>query len=618
MKELIAQRAISGVFLAGLIFTVPAAADEVAASAMAAPIAVNAASPLVLAKRGAAAEYAIVIAVDADECQRYAVEELRDYVKQLTDVELPIVTKAEDAAGATLPEKAIVLEVENRDSPDAFRLYADGQRLRIVGGGSRGVLYGVYELLETYGGVEWFSSWWTIVPKLDSFVVPGAMDDVQKPAFAMRQASCPSPALAARLRLNGRQCFPKGTNVKKFGGPAHPSIGFGHTMNWLLPPKKYFAEHPEYFAEVNGVRVSERTQPCLTNPDVLRIVTSNVLVALRSNPGREFYPVTQNDWGNWCTCANCAAVDAEEESHAGTMVRFVNAVAEAVEKEFPSAKIQTFAYKYTQKPPKKTRLRHNVMPTMCTITADFSEPLAVSVGAHNRRRNLAGAMRGWAEHATEMFVWDYTVDFRNYLMPFPNGHSLLPNLRFFRDCGAKYVKEQGYCGPGEFAELKVWLLAKGMWNPDVEEGPLLDRFFVGFYGAAAPAVREYFEALQQLPKTVGGVAETYTNGRQRKPVSDEFLAWATTNVWPRAEWAVRNDAGLLYNVRLAEASTVYARIMRLDPEKDAVELNPLLDWMAALQRDAGGSIKLCEGRSKIGGNQPLLLERMGGQARNKK
>ena len=594
-----------------------------AASATASPIAVNAAAPLVLAKRGAAAEYAIVVAADADECQRYAAEELRDYVKQLTDVELPIVTNASDATSATLPEKAIVLENDSTRStrlnnPDAFWLYADGRRLRIVGGGSRGVLYGVYELLETYGGIGWFSSWWTVVPRLEALSVPGNLDDVQKPAFAMRLASCSSPELAARLRLNGRRQLPKGVNVKKFGGPAHPSIGYGHTMNWLLPPKKYFAEHPEYFAEVNGVRVSERTQPCLTNPDVLRIVTSNVLAILRSHPTSEFCSVTQNDWNNWCTCEKCAAVDAEEESHAGTLVRFVNAVAEAVEKEFPNVKIQTFAYKYTQKPPKKTRLRHNVMLTMCTITADFSEPLAVSASAHNKRRNLAADMRCWAKQATEMFVWDYTVDFRNYLMPFPNGHSLLPNLRFFRDCGAKYVMEQGYGGPGEFAELKAWLLAKGMWNPDVEEGPLLDRFFAGFYGAAAPAVREYFEALQRLPKTVGGVAETYTNGRQRKPVSDEFLAWATTNVWPRAEWAVRNDAGLLYNVRLAEASTVYARIMRLDPEKDAVELNPLLDWMAALQREAGGSIKLCEGASKIGGNQPLLLERMGGQARNKK
>ena len=217
-------------------------------------------------------------------------------------------------------------------------------------------------------------------------------------------------------------------------------------------------------------------------------------------------------------------------------------------------------------------------------------------------------MRGWAAQTQEMFVWDYTVDFRNYLLPFPNAHVLLPNLRFFRDCGAKHVKEQGYKGPGEFAELKTWLLAKGLWNPDVDEGPLLDRFFAGFYGAAAGPVCEYFEAVQALPKTVGGVAETYTDGKRRKPVSDEFLAWATTNVWPRAEWLVRNDPECLYNVQLAEASTVYARIMRLDAEKDAVEMGPLLDWMAALQRKANGEIRLAEGRFDKG-NRALIIER---------
>ena len=111
MKGLIAQQAIFAAFLAGLFLAVPAVADRVSFSATAAPISVNAASPLVLAKRGAAAEYAIVVGADADECQRYAAEELRDYVKQLTDVELPIVTNASDATSATLPEKAIVLAI---------------------------------------------------------------------------------------------------------------------------------------------------------------------------------------------------------------------------------------------------------------------------------------------------------------------------------------------------------------------------------------------------------------------------------------------------------------------------------------------------------------------------
>ena len=227
----IAYKTISAAFLSCLIFAVPTVADGVSFSATAAPISVNAASPLVLAKRGAAAEYAIVVAADADECQRYAAEELRDYVKQLTDVELPIVTNAADATSATLPEKAIVLENDSTRStrlnnPDAFWLYADGRRLRIVGGGSRGVLYGVYELLETYGGIGWFSSWWTVVPRLEALSVPGNLDDVQKPAFAMRLASCPSPELAARLRLNGRKKLPKGGGRQEVRRP-------GASEHWL-------------------------------------------------------------------------------------------------------------------------------------------------------------------------------------------------------------------------------------------------------------------------------------------------------------------------------------------------------------------------------------------------
>ncbi|MBR2839659.1 MAG: DUF4838 domain-containing protein [Kiritimatiellae bacterium] len=566
----------------------------------AAPFAVAAGS-FVLAERDKAAECAIVVPAEASEPLRYAAEELRSHVKLLTDVELPISTNGTERA------RTVALEEDASLGEDAFRLRVEGNVLRVAGGNGRGVLYGVYELLETHGGVSWLSADCTEAPPRDMFAVPGALDDLQRPAFAMRKAPCGSPLLSARLRLNGRGNVPGGGAGAKFGGAAHPSIGFGHTMQWLLPPKMHFAEHPEYFAETGGVRVAERTQPCLTNPDVLRIVTSNVLEAIRRNPDREFYPVTQNDWNNWCTCANCAAVDAEEGSHAGTLVRFVNAVAEAVEKEFPHVKIQTFAYKYTQRPPKKTRLRHNVMLTMCTITADFSEPIAVSRGAHNRRRNIAADMRGWAAQAGEMFVWDYTADFNNFLMPFPNAYSLLPNLRFFRECGAKYVMEEGCQGPGEFAELKTWLLAKGLWNQDVEVKPLIDRFFAGFYGAAAPVVREYFEALQALPKTVGGVAETYTDGCRRKPVSDEFLAWATTNVWPRAEWLVRNEAKRLRNVRLAEASSVYARLMRLDSGKDAAEMQALLKWMVDVQCESGGKMLLREGRPH--GNQTLILER---------
>ena len=106
---------------------------------------------------------------------------------------------------------------------------------------------------------------------------------------------------------------------------------------------------------------------------------------------------------------------------------------------------------------------------------------------------------------------------------------------------------------------------------------------------------------------MGGIAETYTNGRRTRPVTNEFLAWATTNIWPKAEMLVRDDPACLHNVRLAEASTVYARIMRLKPEKDAAELESLLDWMEEIQRETGGKMRLRLGRLKD--NQLLIMDR---------
>ena len=116
----------------------------------------------------------------------------------------------------------------------------------------------------------------------------------------------------------------------------------------------------------------------------------NVLERIRRDPDATFYGVSQNDWRGYCECTNCAAVDAEEASHAGTMVRFVNAIAEAVEKEFPGKFIETLAYQYTRKPPKITKLRHNVIPCLCTIECEFNRPFGVSTNAANVSFESAG------------------------------------------------------------------------------------------------------------------------------------------------------------------------------------------------------------------------------------
>ena len=525
----------------------------------------------IIAERGKEAKYSIVVPEKASPSQKYAAEELRDFTEKATGVRLPIVTDAKP-----IPAKAIVLGETARRRPedkppyqgDGFRLKVDGSRLYIIGSAERGTLYGVYEFLERFVGCRWYASWHTVVPKRERIEVPSNLDETQTPAFTMREPYwhdvIQHQEFAARLRVNSRSWKSLdekyGGNPYRFGG----GLGSCHTFNSLLPAKEYFDAHPEYFSMIDGKRVRELTQPCLTNPDVLRIITSNVLDRIRKDPGAKFYGVSQEDNNNYCQCPNCKAIDDEEGSPSGTNVRFVNAVAEAVEKEFPDVLIETLAYGYTQKAPKKTKLRHNVVPCLCSISCDFARPIDES--QYEANFSFRKDIEDWGLQTDFLYVWDYTTDFAHYTLPWANVYSLQGNLRFFRRNNVKAIFAQGaYQGRhADFAELKAWLLAKWMWNPDLPMKPLLDDFFAGYYGKGAPFVRAYFERLHRIQREYSRSPDhplRVFDSVDNPALSDEFLSSAAA-VWRKAEAAVVEDPVISYNVRMGAFSVDYARMER--------------------------------------------------------
>lgn len=535
---------------------------------------------IIVAERGRAPEATIVIRAAASESERSAAEELRDYTEKVTGVRLPIVTDE-----GPLPAKAILLgatchtETALGFRPDLSGLGEDGFRLKcaaphllVLGSPVRGTLYGVYELLERYAGCRWYASWCTVTPRLGAFRVPGDLDDAQVPAFPCREPhwwDMFKSDFAARCRANGPSNRPQprhGGNTWRFGG----GLGNCHTMQRLISAADYGKDHPEYFALHGGVRRNDprdnedfSVQPCLTHPDVLRIVTSNVLARIRRDPSAKFYGISQNDNQLYCECERCAAVDREEGSHAGTVVRFVNAVADAVAREFPDKFIETLAYQYSRVPPKKTRLRPNVIPCFCSIECEFSRPMTESACPENRQ--LLTDILGWERQTDQLYVWDYVTDFAHYPHLFPNVYALQDNIRFFRDHHVKTLFEQGACQGRHagFAELKAWLIAKWMWNPELPVKPLLDDFFAGYYGAGAPYVREVFEkahARQLAAAARGEFLKIYQNVT-RSALDDAFLGEAAA-LMSRAETATKDDAVRNYNVRMTAFGVDYMRIER--------------------------------------------------------
>ena len=80
-----------------------------------------------------------------------------------------------------------------------------------------------------------------------------------------------------RSRINA----PHSDIPAEFGGTTDYGL-ISHSFSNQLPSTIYGNEHPEYYALFEGRRLSNtindllETQPCLTNPDILKIVTAAV------------------------------------------------------------------------------------------------------------------------------------------------------------------------------------------------------------------------------------------------------------------------------------------------------------------------------------------------------
>ena len=447
---------------------------------------------LTLAERGCAPRYTIVLPEAPSPSQTLAATELQKYVREMTGVTLPVATNATPAHGIFLGNGPDDL------GNDGFRLVSAPPHFRIEGGKVHGTLFGVYDFLERYCGCEWLSPNLSVVPPHDRIEVSDKLDDVQRPAFLLRDLNWTdqlrNPGFAAKLKVNGFRI----KYSEEMGGRDHAkdTTTAGATFDNLCPPGKYFKDQPEWFALVDGKRCDARAQRCLTNRGFLDFLTLQTKERIRKNyPRCKYYSIYQNDHKRYCQCADCKALEEKEGSPSAPLVQMANYVAERVSKEWPDVNVLTFAYMYTLKPPKTIKVHPNVIICCCTDGCDFSKPILES--RWRGCKAFVENFRKWKEIAGKIYIWDYSANFKYLFQPFECCHVMPENFRFFRETGAFGVFEEGdhYGVKCVDEALKTWVIGHLLWNPDQPLEPLLDRFFKGYYGAAADVARGYYDAL---------------------------------------------------------------------------------------------------------------------------
>lgn len=455
--------------------------------------------------------YTIALAADAIQPEKTAASQLQHYLQQVTGATFTIRPEGEVKPAApqilvgagTRVKKLLPKQDWKALGSDGIVIKTVGKSLILAGGRPRGSLYAVFQFLEDAVGCRWWTPTENRIPQKSTLSFP-AQNVVYTPPFSYREHYATTvqadPVFATILRENGRHQ----QQTSEWGGH-YNILGFVHTFSVLLPPEKYFKDHPEWYTDPNnGSKPStasskmpdgQLTQLCLSNPEVLKELTAQALLMIEKEPEAGYISISQNDNDNYCQCPECSEVVRREGSQSGPIVQFVNQVAKEIYQHYPDFWVETLAYRGSETPPKTIRPANNVLIRLAPISADFGRPLD-SDGNKKARNDLLQ----WAEIAPNLFVWNYVTNFNSTLLPHPNWDGLAKDLRFFAANKVVGVFEQGNAytnSVGDFAPLRVWLIGKLMWNPNLDQAKLTDEFLKGYYGLAAPHLKQYIDLVQQ-------------------------------------------------------------------------------------------------------------------------
>ena len=493
-------------------------------------------------------QYTIVIPVHATPHELKAAQVLQDYLLQISGAALPVITadKHKSVYEIVLGQNERLDQLTTRINykllkEDGFVIRTDSLRLLIAGGNEKGTLYGVYTFLEKYLGCRMYSPKVKVVPRQTQISL-GKIDDQQIPVIGFRDT---------HYRITWDAEY---TDWHKLDhNPTGERTDWGmwvHTFNELVPPKLYYESHPEYFAMVKGKRLP--TQLCLSNPAVLEITIQNLRKKIAQNPTAKYWSVSQNDNRDYCTCENCKAIDDREGSPSGSIINFVNQVAD----QFPDKMISTLAYEYGRHAPKTLKPKDNVNIMLCSIEAYRHKPIKDDPASAEFVKDV----EDWGKISKDIIVWDYVIQFNHLLAPFPNLHVLQPNIQFFAENKVNAMFEQGNREiGGEFAALRAYLISKLLWNPYLNIDSLRNDFLFGYYGAAGKPIGEYIDLMHE--ELMKGTKPLRIFGSP----SEDSLTWLAPTIiskynllFDEAEKLVSDSAAILERVRIARLPLMYA------------------------------------------------------------
>lgn len=430
--------------------------------------------------------------------------------------------------------------------------------LILTGARPRGTLYSVLEFLEQHVKIKFWTPNVTDIPSYKPIISKNINYEYIPPLNYRNHfvySSTSNPDFAFKLRENGDD-----QRIKENYGGNVRILGYVHTFGKIIPPKKYFSKHPEWFSDPqNGDKPStssskmpdaQRNQLCLTSESLYKEFLKNTLELIAQNPNYEIIEVSQNDSSSYCKSQACLKIIKEEGSPSGLILRFVNRLADDVNKVYPDKKIMTLAYTYSLNPPKITKPGPNVIVRIATMSSNFAYPLNSQKNFENR-----DIINKWSQISKTTHYWGYNTNFKNLLLPHPSFNHIGDDLKYLSSKNVKgvFLQDNNYTnGVGYFLDMQTWVIGKLMWNPNLDQESLVNEFMHSFYGAAAPYLISYMKLIDDSYKASGKSLSAMNNDYSFVTID---VMNKSSNLFKQALNSVKGNK-ILYE-RVLKENTVY-------------------------------------------------------------
>ena len=425
----------------------------------------------------------------------------------------------------------------------SFEIRRIGGQLLIAAPNDLELLYGVYECAERFGGYTFFEPGrdrFDATLKVDA-CAPGQPDATLVPACPPRLKrrgfiqefpfNADTPQLfdwMAKNKLNYLLVWMKyydelADELKQAAALRGIVIESGHhNFDYWIPGKIYGKTHPEFFAEINGKRISPSgnaelllsEQLCTTNPELRAEIARRMLEYCDAHPEVKTISLVPNDGFGWCECENCSKFYDKNEKgdfyslseHVYKADRIyhdlVRDVAARVNRVRPDLQITLVAYVNYCAPsqgftlnsgmavhfaPYWRCINHEINDQRCPINSHYANDL----------RQWCAAKRGG-----EVNVYEYYMGVNFYLsLPMVHFHEMFHELQWYHDIGADGILTQFHVPHWTVYGLNYYLMGKAARGED--ETTAIDEILRRLFGTDAGEARAFYHNIKQLLLTMG-------------------------------------------------------------------------------------------------------------------